>query len=357
MLKIAFRVDGGSSVGMGHLVRCLALANAFPGQTGIIFITKSESGVNQLLHQHGFEMINIFSGLDYDGEIATVKDIIINEEIDILITDSYQIEQNYLNQMKEVVKLLVTIHDFAPYAFPSDIFINGNIYAQDLEYSSLTGKTRFLLGTKYTLLRDEFSDLPKRRLNKRVRRILVTVGGGDPLNLSSKIIRALKLVNEKITGDNLEEMDNLHVDLVIGPAFNNLTEIIKVTRDMELEIALHFNIHKISNLMLNCDLAVSAGGSTLYELAATGTPALALLQAENQALAAQYFEKAGIIINLGPGDRVKEEELVNSILDLGQNYERRCRMSQQGQLLVDGQGARRCVKKILKNIISSEGKN
>ena len=317
-------------------MRSLALAKAFPAGAEISFISKANPKVEDLITKSGYEIFTLEPDLDYQAELDKVKEIIKKNQVEILITDSYELEQSYLIELKEVVDKLISIHDFVPYAFPSDIVVNGNIYAPKLDYQSTTAKTDFLLGPKYTLMREEFQDLSRNTINKDIKSLLITVGGSDKLNLTPKIIKAV---------EGLEQ--DLHLDVVVGPGFENTAEILNTTQDIDLEIALHFNVAKMSELMLANDIAISAGGSTLYELAATGTPALTLLQADNQIKVAQAMAEAGTIINLGFGDKVAGDELSAELKRLTNDFQKRKEMSVKGQNLIDGQGAERTADYIL----------
>lgn len=343
MPRVAFRVDGGSKIGMGHVMRCLALANAFTSDINIFFITKSNGKALELIKKNDYKVVRLSGVSQVQDELDLVKDIIINNNIDILIIDSYKLAYDYLVGVKKIVERLVSIHDFAPFPFPADVVINGNIYADELNYKSVNGNTRFLLGTKYLLMRDEFRGLPERILERTAKDILITVGGGDPLNLAPKIIKSMGFIDN----NSLIDKDNLHLNIVIGPAFTNMTEILTIVREINLDISLHFNIKRMSDLMLNCDLAISAGGTTLYELAATGTPAITILQADNQIQGAGVLTEKGTIINLGMGDQIKVDTIADKIEYLINNYELRKRMSREGQKLVDGNGCSRCVEEIL----------
>lgn len=336
MTNIAFRVDGGSKIGSGHIMRCLALADAFPKDMQITFIIKEGREFIKLLENRGHEVKNIKNNLGINKELKEVKDTIKEKNIDILITDSYYIDKKYLLEIKKYIEVLVTISHYPLFPYPSDIVINGNIYAPDLNYSSLNGNTEFLLGTKYTLLRSEFWNIPQRTVNKKVSNILVSVGGSDPLNLTPKILKSLAISNEKY-----------RIDVVIGPGFKNISKIIKEVKKSSIEILLHFNIKKISQLMLNSDLAISAGGNTLYELATIGTPAIVMLQAENQVLVAKSMENEGTIINLGFGNKISYKKLSDTINDLTKDFEKRKMMALKGQKITNGLGTKHCVDKIL----------
>ena len=334
MIKIGFRVDGGAETGLGHIMRTLALAKAFPKNIERVFITKSKPKIKKLVLDSGFKVLDL--NLEAKSEIEKVKSLIKTHNIDILITDSYELSQSYLFELKKVVGKLVSIHDFYPYPFPSDIVINGNAYAEELDYDNSDSSTDFLLGPKYTLMREEFKNISRNNITENVESILITVGGSDKLNLTPEIVKSF-----------VEIKQNLHLDIVIGPGFNNLNQIINALGKVDLEISLHFNLNNMSGLMLSNDLAISAGGSTLYELATTGTPAITLLQADNQIRVAKSMEKKGVILNLGFGDRISQQDLRDNIKKIMNDFNLRREMSLAGQRLIDGQGAERVAKFIL----------
>jgi UDP-2,4-diacetamido-2,4,6-trideoxy-beta-L-altropyranose hydrolase len=298
---VALRVDGGKDIGMGHIMRTMALANDLKKKDEnkeVFYITKDDQTAVNKLKENGFEVLVIAKDLLYEVEIENVKEIIKKKKVNKLITDSYEIDQNYLIEMRKVVDKLITVHDYAPFAFPSHVVINGNAYAGDLDYLSYYGDTEFLLGTDYLLLREEFRNLPEIEVRDKVHNILVTVGGYDMRNLTPKIIKALSELDLDEINDQYLDKKNLHIDVVIGPSFDNIKEIVKAVQKSKLDISLNFNVKKMSKLMIKSDIAISSGGSTLYELAVTKTPALVLLQAENQVRVAEKLDGQSII-NLG----------------------------------------------------------
>lgn len=343
MNDVAFRVDAGPEIGIGHLMRCIALANAFPDGCKIIFISKLKDSVIKKLEDTPYQLFSIDEDIDYDDEIDYVKNILDENDIDIFVGDTYQvhsshdIDENYLLEVKKFVDTTVVISPKVSLVLPSDILINGNVFASTLEYKTSNEDTIFLLGPKYALLREEFQDLPDRDINEDVSNILVTMGGADPSNLIPKVLEAIHNI------DN----EGIHVDIVIGPAVYNDGKILDSIKEFEYEICLVFNTKKISKLMLRSDLAISAGGGTLYELAVTGTPAIVLLQADNQIPVAESMEEEGTIMNMGFGNRLKIDRLADSIEELINNSDKRSEMSKRGKELMDGLGAKRCVDVIL----------
>jgi len=298
---VALRVDGGKDIGMGHIMRTMALTNDLKKDEEVkrvFYITKNNLSAVNKLKENDFEVITIEKDLSYEEEIEKVKEIIKKEEVNKLITDSYDIDQNYLIEMRKVVDKLVTIHDYAPFAFPSHVVINGNAYAEDLDYESYYGDTEFLLGTDYLLLREEFRNLPEIEVRDKVQNILVTVGGYDLRNLTPKIIKALNSIDFDSIDERYIDKENLHIDVVIGPSFDNVDQIVLEVKKSNLNISLNFNVKKMSELMIKSDIAISSGGSTLYELATTKTQALVILQAENQKKVAEKLDGKSFI-NLG----------------------------------------------------------
>jgi UDP-2,4-diacetamido-2,4,6-trideoxy-beta-L-altropyranose hydrolase len=301
MSIIALRVDGGKDIGMGHIMRSMALANDLKKSKEverIFYITKNESSAVNKIKENDFQVITIDKDLNYNEEITKVKEMVKKEKVNKIITDSYEIDQNYLIEMRKVVDKLITIHDYAPFAFPSHVVINGNAYAEDLDYQSYYCDTEFLLGTDYLLLREEFRNLPEIEVRDRVQNILITVGGYDLRNLTPKIIEALNSINFDEIDDQYIDKENLHIDVVIGPSFDNVDQIVAEVVKSSLDISLNFNVKKMSKLMIKSDIAISSGGSTLYELAVTNTPALVLLQADNQIRVAEKLDGKSIF-NLG----------------------------------------------------------
>lgn len=336
MSRIAIRADGGPNIGLGHIQRCLALSNQLQKEgMEVLFIAKRNKVVKEKIEQKSFEVVELKDNLNLEEDSRYTIEIVKTNKIDILITDSYEFDEKYLTKTKKNIKMLVSIDDLSKITFPSEIVINQNIYAKDLEYRSLTGKTEFLLGPRYALLREEFTNLGERKINKKVQNILLTLGGSDLFNLTPKILNVL----DRIKGD-------FSITVVIGHFFNNISEIENTIKKMNKKVELIYNCSQMANLMLTCDLAITGGGTTLYELAATGTPALAFCLADNQVKNIKGIAEAGTLIDIGWGDEWEEENFYKEISELINSYLLRKKMSKSGQELVDGKGCQRAARNI-----------
>lgn len=349
MNTVAFRADGGSSVGMGHAMRCISLAKEFK-KSGyrVYFLSKMQDGIDRI-KEEGYDVI----GLSYHGqrEIETAgffygsesqlgneaKEIIqaIKEyDIDILFIDSYNVTKQYFLQIKPHVKKLAYIDDINKFVYPIDILINGNITGEYMTYKKYSEDEILLLGPKYNLIRDGFRNLPDRFINKDVKEIMIATGGADPYNMITKIVNMILFDNE---------LSNLKMNVIIGSGFRNREELRRITQENS-NVILYENVKQISKIMLQSDIAISAGGSTLYELCACGTPTLTFIMADNQELLVEKMQEKGYVNSLGWYDRIESNTLLNQLIELMNDYELRKDMSKHAKHLVDARGVERIVK-------------
>lgn len=208
-MKIAIQADGGTEIGMGHVMRTLVLAKEFLKENDVFYICRVESkdGCKQCIkvsdnEVNSLEKLEKFE-INYSkysqgikkilSEGFTVKlineDNLINElkwiKTDMLITDSYSVNEDYFHETKKIFRKTIYIDDTNKYYFDVDFLINQNIDAIDFEYK-VNDDTKLLLGTKYLLLRDEFKKLPNKTIREKIQDIIITVGGADPYKLTKK---------------------------------------------------------------------------------------------------------------------------------------------------------------------------
>lgn len=342
--NIGFRVDGGPDIGLGHIMRCLTLADEFRYNNCKVFFISNEE--HEIITNKNYTIIKIplnaekSSGkekLNLLNESDFIGNTIEQFQIDCLIVDHYQASLEYLTILKNKLRILVVIDDFCINGLPADIVVNGNIFAKKEFYSKVNKSTILLLGSKYTLLREEFLNLPQRVVNLNVKEVLITTGGSDNHNLTTRLLSILK-TNIMST--------NLKYNVIIGYMFRNEQEIKNYSERFD-NIELFYNISNMSELMMKSDIALSTSGGTLYELAITGTPSISFIVAENQERLAKKMDELGCTINLGWYNEVSDDMIKNKLNFLIKNLEIRKRISQKGQKLFDGKGAHRSAQIIL----------
>lgn len=218
---------------------------------------------------------------------------------DCLITDSYDVNEEYFNLTKSMFKVTGYIDDMNLYYFNVDFIINQNIGAE--EYSYKTNKdTKLFLGTNYTMLREEFRKNLNKNIKKEVQNVMITVGGADLNGITNMIC------------DYVKDLE-LKFHIVIGSSFKeeNIKKLIYL-ENLKDNINLYFNANMIG-IMNKCDIAISACGSTLYEFSTCSVPTLGLIIADNQEKIAYKMHEGGLIYNLGWYKDLTKDIIIDNI--------------------------------------------
>lgn len=340
MYKILIRADGGKNIGLGHVMRTLVLAKELKKYFEVYYICKDNKelylqGINKI-ESEGFKVFKI-------GEENLVDDIKeIQREVNakILITDSYDVNEEYFNKMKMIFEYSGYIDDINICKLNVDFIINQNINADCFNYD-INENTKLFLGTTYCLLRDEFRTTKEKIINNSVKNILLTMGGSDKDYNTLKVLKILRNYD-------------ICVHVVIGSAFEDdfVKEIYNKYKDSS-NIKLYKNA-SMSKLMNLCDLAISSCGSTLYELSAMQVPTIGIVVASNQKDVAEAFTKKKLIV--GSDDLVyRDINEFNKILgELISNWDKRRMLSENQKHLVNVNGAILLSKNILDVIRSRD---
>lgn len=328
-MNIAIRADGGQNIGMGHIMRSLVLANSLAKTNEVFYVCRiSKFSLNK--YKAGLDMIK-----SKGFKVVTIEENNFIEELckinaDCLITDSYDVNEEYFNITKKFFKVTVYIDDMNLYYFNVDFIINQNIGAEEHLYN-VNKDTKLLLGTNYTMMREEFRDIQEKVIKRESSDIMITVGGSDDKGITNILCDYVKDLKSQF-------------HIIIGPGFKeeNINELIDI-ENIKSNIKLYFNANMIE-IMKKCDIAISSCGSTLYELAACGVPTLGIVIADNQKQIAEELQRVGFIENLGFYNEINREALVDTIFELCKNTKKRSEMSKIGIVLVDGKGVERIVK-------------
>jgi len=335
---LVIRADASTQIGTGHLMRCLALAQAWQDNGGkAVFITACGSpALKQRLRNEGFGVVELQRTYPDPADLETTKNVLAAHPVAWLVLDGYHFDSAYQRLIKESGHRLLVIDDMAHLDhYYADIVLNQNIHADKLHYSC-EPYTRLLLGTKYVLLRREFWPWRnyKREVPEVAKKVLVTMGGSDPNNVTLKVIRALNQI----------DIPDLEAVVVVGPSNPHRKTLRWAAESSPLPINLVENAENMPELMAWADVAVSAGGSTVWELIAMGLPSLIVVLAENQQLVAKKLAEAGVVISLGNGKFVADETIENNVSLLLKDQGSRITMIRAAKCLVDFNGGDRICK-------------
>lgn len=333
------RTDGNGEIGTGHVMRCLSIAEEYRRQGGETIFLMADKMAGELVEKNGFSYICLNSAWnDLEQEIDAMVKIMEGEKNPLLLIDSYFVTEKYLSTLRKYTKIAY-MDDLDQLIYPVDLLINYNIYAEQLDYQRRYREagvtTKFAIGCHYVPLREEFKGR-ERSISQHVRKVLITTGGTDIYD---------------VTGHLLEQLSRqcwfpeLEFEIIVGK-FNNHKDELEATWLQNNNVHFYYNVTDMARFMRVCDIAVTAGGSTVYELMACGTPSIVYTLADNQLKIARTVSEMEVIPWAGDvrGD-IQQccNAIVNEITKYICDDLKREKASKKMQELVDGFGGKRLV--------------
>lgn len=313
--EILFLLEAGKDFGYGHLTRCLALAQGLFEKNNIITMI-IRGNINSDAKLASFD-VSIHEWLDLDFLSSIVS------QFDIVIIDSYHASEKICKYVAKNIKKVLFFDDFLRLSYPSGIVLNSAIGAEMLSYPNNPHLT-YLLGSSYIPLRKDFFDASPYTFRKEINRILITFGGSD---ISDETPYYLKLCAKRFP--NAEKM------VVIGAGFKNFDKI-QHESDKNTTFLHNLSAMEMVHTMQKSDLAISAAGQTVNELAVMGVPTIGIQIADNQAANYNNWKKVGFLID--------DTVLYDNFIDLEKLREN---SHKSGRVLVDGKGVERIVDMML----------
>ena len=328
------RVDANEIIATGHLMRCLSIADAARKLGEDTTFILADDGAKPLVECKGYKTIILQTPWDdMDQEIGKVLAVIRANKITRLLVDTYQVTEKYLRALSSETKVTY-IDDLDKFVYPVDTLICYAAYAGKFDYPSKYPDTKLLLGTKYAPLRQEFRRLPAKEIRPSIERILLITGGTDHMNILQRIL------------DELKGWGHITIDAICG-IYNQNFSALKERYASNRNIRLHRSTDDIVSYMQGADIAISAGGTTLYELCACGTPAVSFAIADNQLDNVKSFSEKDLIKYAGDARVEDVERNMRDIIPLLSDPNYRKDISEQMQAFVDGEGAARIVEHLI----------
>lgn len=328
---IMFRADGNSSIGSGHIMRCLSIADALKKKSKNSIFIVSDKSMKNTITSRGYECIVL--GTDYknmESEFDSLPLLIKDYSCETVVVDSYYVTKNYLKSLRELTKT-VYIDDVFSFAYPCDILINYNIYADKALYEDLYAKEgmtapQMLLGPSYAPLREIYSDIRPKEIHEDVNEVLVLTGGSDPLHIAVSLLKEIP--------------DTPHFTFVVGLLSADYAEITELASKKK-NVTIQGPVENLKGLMEKADVAISAAGSTQYELCAMGVPCVNYAFADNQLPGAKGFSSRNLMLYSGDFREKSNPsgEIVRNLSTLISDCNMRSDFSANMQKVVDGNGA------------------
>lgn len=333
--NLIIRADASTRMGTGHVMRCIALGQAWQDAGGnVSFVSCCDSdGIKKRIREEGFGLSELSGSYpESEEDISTTLDIAGQTGAAWVVVDGYHFDLTYQKALRAAGFKLLLMDDYNHHPqYECDLLLNQNINADKLAYR-INSDAKLLLGTNYALLRREFSQGSKKK--ERVfpnigTHVLVTLGGSDPDNVTLTVIEAFQDLN----------IPGLQAKIIVGPANPNRGILQDAIGSSESDIQRLDSVIDMPDLMRWADLVVSAGGSTCWELCRLGVPFMTLVLAENQSGLATELDRRGIAQCLGYSPAV--EAIAEAVDELLSDHDARMRRSAAGRRLVGGFGVDR----------------
>lgn len=322
---VALRADAGPKVGLGHLRRALALASALEPIAQPVLLLHGDATTADIARQATRDVINV--SREFSATIAATVEV----RAHALVVDSYAVTPSDLATATGV-GLLVVVDDSGRFPIAADIVVNS---ALDLAPPPVSDVC-YLLGSRFALLDAEYGTEPRRSVGDRVERVLVCVGGAPRALLTGRVVSAIR-----------RSARDAHIDVVAGPIGDPIDTVAAAVHQLGA-VTVHRAPSTLRPLMRPADLAVSAGGVTLYELAASAVPTVGICLAPNQRGNLEGLARRDALIFAGDAaDPGFVPTLEVAVTELVGDADRRRRLGARARAHVDGRGARRIAEAIL----------
>ena len=357
--KIWIKANGNGIIATGHIRRCMTIAKELQDLgCDVEFVLSDEMSANLL------KTLSKEEDCSYDARILhtvfsepmediPILEVLLPEERpDFFLMDSYFLTEEYfaaVNGIIEKNKLSMKtgyMDDLYKFDYPVDLVVNYDIVVPEDFYSA----PHKLLGADYAPLRKQFDNVCYDVI-PYAKKAFLSAGGTDPYHVLGDILKEL-YVNDS-TCRKIPDFQEFTCEVIVGALFEeDYVRELKELAEKYPAIKLHESVPEMAELMKSCDFAVSAGGTTLYELCAVGVPTVVFSMADNQVEFVKAFDDFGAVKYAG--DVREENRIVHKIVAWGlaavSDRDFRARMSETARNLVDGDGANKIAHAIIEII-------
>ena len=324
--KIVFQCHGGHHIGWGHVMRCLNLAQWLKGKYKVYFVINQDAEICEFIRGKGFPVFEVGERKNEKKSEEKIINTVLSLEPHLVINDVRDTTQEYMQTLKMKNIKIINFDDTSNNVKMANAFIDANKKEKN-------GKC---FGPSFIVLSSMYSKIvkKKRKIHKKVRTILVSLGGSDPQYLTDKTMRSFE---GKIT-------EPIEIKIIIGPSFHHKDRLEKWGRLNNVSFVKEYD--DLSTLLLNADIAVVNGGITMFESLCVGTPTVVIAQNKPQAKNARRMERRGAVINLGEGTKISDKKIARKVNALINSFTLRDRLSHKAKKEIDGKGIFRVLEQV-----------
>lgn len=332
--KIIVRADGNRKIGIGHITRCIYFIENIKKFYDAIFCFTKKPLIKEYLISRNYSTHEIDPNLSLDQEINNLLDF----SPDLVILDVRDKPNEYYKSYAENFDKVLRFDDSSETInIYSDLYLNYNLYTEDIKFNLKNNQCELFFGPKYYILNPIFKKYKryKRKFKKRAKNILLTMGGGDPKNLTTKII------------NSIIDIKDIHIDTILGKLYEKNNEIELLKRNYPNKLSIFTNINNMPKMMVKNDLIITTGGNTSFEAAYMGIPGILINQIELQALNAEKYQQKKIFKSGEIGENLSEERIRDLIDDLIESKQVRRELSENGRKLLKSEGIIKVIEKFM----------
>ncbi|MDK4736454.1 UDP-2,4-diacetamido-2,4,6-trideoxy-beta-L-altropyranose hydrolase [Rhizobium sp. CNPSo 3490] len=354
--KVLFRADASETMGAGHIMRCLTLADALAVEfIDCVFVCRSipvslarrieASGHSVTVIEATFGVPDVLTEAIWSIEMQEEDarhclDAVAGQVFDWVVVDHYGLDGHWQAVARSRIRRIMVIDDLANRVHDCDLLLDQNLGRKPSDYEGLVPPSaRVLAGTEFALLRPQFAAARAARLSKReslsFSRLLISLGGGDPQNLTGRLLSML---------DEMQLPETLRITVVLGALARFADDVREAALKARRPTEVLFDVNDMAGLMAECDVAIGAAGATAWERCCVGLPSIVLVVAENQRPGALALAEAGcalVAFSDKPGGlRVELDEAFRELLSGGREAISR----NIENLGIDGLGAQRVAR-------------
>ncbi|MCX7876394.1 MAG: bifunctional UDP-2,4-diacetamido-2,4,6-trideoxy-beta-L-altropyranose hydrolase/GNAT family N-acetyltransferase [Melioribacteraceae bacterium] len=334
-MKISIITEANKNTGFGHLTRCISLYQAFEERNIIpkIYLNGDDS-VLPFLEEINYEM---FDWLENKNDL--LRKI---KNSDAIIVDSYIADISFYETISKMTLIPLYFDDTLRLDYPSGIILNGAVNAETLPYKK-TLTHEYLLGLKFLPLRKEFWEIFEKPLRLDIQNIILTFGGSDQLNLTTRVLRLLT-----------RNYPSIKKRVIVTQSFQTISQIEEV-KDSNTEIYNSPTPTELLKILYDTDLAICSGGQTLNELARVGIPTIAIATADNQKIQLAGWVKEKFLQQELSYDLPNLEHRLSLLISNLRKKQVREVISKIGKQKIDGNGAKRVIQYIIDKHVGKSG--
>ena len=337
--RAVFRADASSTIGGGHVMRCLALVEAL-NNSGWHCSLACHVGTRETVaipKKLELDIIDLEPGRDIDA-ICERKD----SKIELMVVDHYQLDADYHRQCRTFTEKIFVIDELMNRQLDCDYLLDQSPGRNEKDYRDLVSdRCELMLGPGYALLRRGFAKQRQESMQRRqkcseVSRLVISFGASDIHNLTLAALQATSLL--KFKGS---------IDVVLGGGNKNVSKIETLISHMDADVVIHHDVANMEELMKQADLAIGGGGISAWERCTLALPALVVLEADNQLANVRGLQEAGAAQYMGLATEVNSKIIAEYLNDTLVDQSRLERMSVAAANLCDGNGVSRVIHRLL----------